>query len=385
LGGVVQALSQLCRGLAGLGHEVTVFTTDSGKDRKMPVPLNRPVEVAGVKVYYFRTDVSLKYAYSRSLAQACRLHAGDFDIVHVTSFWCYPGIAAVGAAIRCRVPYLLAVHGTLRPEGLRPRFLKKWLYFNLIEKRHIRAAAALHYTTAMERDLDGVHRFIPPSFIIPNGLDIEAFQEKVARQAARKFWGLDDGSPVVTFLGRLAPVKALDLLIKAVAVTTSPERPLQVLIAGPDGGTKGSLLELAKELDLSDRVHFVGEIEPHQRTSLFAASDILTLVSINENFGYAAVEAMLAGVPVLVSENVGISREVLADGAGRVVPLKVESIARALREMLADPDDLKAMGEKAAGAAQRRYDIRNVAPSMATAYEDILAGRRSPGLFWSDE
>ncbi len=384
LGGVVRAISQLCRGLAGLGLEVTGFTTDSGQDRRLPVPVNFPVEVGGVKVYYFKTDFSLKYAYSHSLYKACRGGIKDFDIVHATSFWCYPGVAAVNGALFHRVPYLLSVHGTLRQAALQRKFLKKWLYFNLIEKRHMRKAAALHYTTSMERDLDAFHHFTSPSFIVPNGVDLTEIQESIPRQTARKHWGLNFDGPVITFLGRLAPEKALDLLIKAISALSRQVLDLRVLLAGPDAGAAVSLKKLVKELGLEGRVHFLGEIVPQERAILFAASDLLTLVSTHENFGYAAVEAMLAGLPVLVSENVGISREVSADGAGLVVPLEVEAIAQALRRLLTDQDSLKIMGSIAAVAARRRYDARNVAQKMALAYEDILTGRRSPGLFWSE-
>jgi glycosyltransferase involved in cell wall biosynthesis len=141
---------------------------------------------------------------------------------------------------------------------------------------------------------------------------------------------------------------------------------------------------LVKELQLETRVRFLGEIDPSERNRLFAASNILALVSVNENFGYVAVEAMLAGVPVLLSEHVGICQEVLADGAGMVVPLQVEAIARALTQMLANPAKLKAMGRTAAQAARRRYDLPIVAGKMVQAYQDILAGTRSPGLAWSD-
>jgi glycosyltransferase involved in cell wall biosynthesis len=384
LGGVVRAISQLCRGLAALGLEVTVFTTDSGQDRKLSVPLNRPVELGGVKVYYFKTDISLKYAYSRALNKACRGGIKDFDIVHATSFWCYPGVASVNGALLNRVPYLLSVHGTLRQAALQRKFLKKWLYFNLIEKRHIRKAAALHYTTSMERDLDAFHHFTSPSFIVPNGVDLKEVQESIARQEARKHWGLNLDGPVITFLGRLAPEKALDLLIKAISGKYFQDQGVQVLLAGPDAGARISLKKLVEELGLEDRVLFLGEIDPQERAVLFAASDLLTLVSTHENFGYAAVEAMLAGLPVIVSENVGISREIFTDGAGLVVPLEVEAIAQALRTLVADPDKLKDIGSTAAVAARKRYDALIVAQNMARAYEDILTGRRSPALFWSD-
>jgi len=384
LGGVVQSISQLCQGLSRLGHEVTVFTTDSGKDQRMAVPVNQKVKVSGVNVYYFKTDYSLRYAYSQALKQACDTSVKNFDIVHVTSFWCYPGIPAIDRALRHRVPYLVSVRGTLRRAALNHKLMKKWLYFHAIEKRNVKRAAAIHYTAAMERELDAFHGFSVPSFILPNGFNITEFQEMGDSQEAKRILGVPPGHKVITFLGRLNPVKALDVLIRAMAEPSLKEQAFQLLLAGPDDGVEASLRLMVNALNLKDRVRFLGKVDSQERQTLLAASDILALVSRDENFGNSAVEAMLAGVPVLLSQHVGISREVLADGAGVVVPLSAEAIAQGLRSMLSDPQRLRAMGKIAADSSRGRYDIALVAQKMASAYENILTGRRSPGLGWSE-
>ena len=384
LGGVVRSVSQLCRGLARLGQEVTVFTTDSGRDRKLSLPLNCPVEVGGVKVYYFRTEFSYKFFYSRTLREACHKSLKNFDIVHLTSFWCYPGIPAAAAARKEGVPYLVSVRGTLRESALKKKAFKKWLYFQAIERKTMRRAAAIHYTTQMEKELDEYHRFRNPQFIVPNGFEVNEFNDLKRCRDARKIWGINPESKIITFLGRLHHVKALDLLIKSISTYELKNKELNLLIAGPDDGAEGSLRLLTNNLGLNKRVRFLGEVNHQERNSLFAASDIFALVSTDENFGNAAVEAMLAGVPVLLSEHVGICREVQADGAGIVVPLEVGAIAGAIEQMLAVPERLLTMGQAAAASARRRYDVNLVARQMATAYEDILTGRRSPGLSWSD-
>jgi glycosyltransferase involved in cell wall biosynthesis len=384
LGGVVRSVSQLCRGLAALGHEVTVFTTDSGRDRRMEVPVNRPVEVGGVEVWYFRTEISLRYNYSPDLRKACLQRIKDFDLLHLTSFWRYPAVPAVRACRRFEVPYLVSVHGTLRKSALRHKGWKKWPYFWLVDKRQIRSAAAIHYTTSMERELDAFHNFKNPSFIVPNGLLPGEFENLPENGEAKKMLKLSPQSLVVGFLGRLHAIKNLHLLIEAFHKYFSTDQNCALLIAGPDAGAESDLRKFAGSLGLNSRVRFLGQVDGEGRRKILAACDLFTLVSQDENFGNAAVEAMLAGVPVLLSEHVGICREVAADGAGVVVPLKVEAIAEALKRMLSDPEGLREMGRRAAESARRRYDIRVVAQMMATAYEDILTGRRSPGLGWSD-
>ena len=124
----------------------------------------------------------------------------------------------------------------------------------------------------------------------------------------------------------------------------------RLLLVGPDGGVEKPLRRLAKTLGLNSRIQFLGPVGRERVKDILAATDILALISRHENFGNAAVEAMLAGVPVLVSEHVGICREVREDRAGVVVPLTIEAVSRALREMLTDPEKLRTMGQSAAAA-----------------------------------
>ena len=310
----MRSVSQLCRGLAQLGIDVTVFSTDSGQNCRIPVPKNQQVELGGVKVYYFKTDFGLRFAYSRALKEACRARLKDFDILHLTSFWCYPGIPAAAAARKEGVPYLVSVRGTLRESALKKKAFKKWLYFQAIERKTVRRAAAIHYTTQMEKELDAYHRFRNPQFIVPNGFEVNEFNDLKRCRDARKIWGINPESKIITFLGRLHHVKALDLLIKSISTYELKNKELNLLIAGPDDGAESSLRLLTNNLGLNKRVRFLGEVNHQEINSLFAASDIFALVSTDENFGNAAVEAMLAGVPVLLSEHVGICREVQADG-----------------------------------------------------------------------
>jgi glycosyltransferase involved in cell wall biosynthesis len=157
-----------------------------------------------------------------------------------------------------------------------------------------------------------------------------------------------------------------------------------LMLAGPDFGQKAILQDLADKLNLSDHVVFPGYVPPEKRNALLVAVDIMALTSQQgENFGISALEGMLAGVPVLLSNNVGFHQEVLADQAGLATPLTVEAVSQAMALMLSDPEKLKAMGQKAYRSARSRYDIKNVAKMMLTAYEDILSGRRSPELSWA--
>jgi glycosyltransferase involved in cell wall biosynthesis len=280
---------------------------------------------------------------------------------------------------------VVSPHGSLII-GYNPRkFVKKWLYLYGLEGRNYHQAAAVHFTTELERQQSDALGHQAPGFIVPNGIDTAEFDSFPPKEPARKELGLPSRALLVLYFGRLEPRKALDILIGAFAraMATRP-MPAYLVLAGPDFGVQGSLQELSLRLGVADRVLFPGYIPPHQRNTLLAAVVLMALVSHpGENFGISALEGMLAGLPVLLSDNVGFYRDVLSDKAGLAVPVKVEAVAQALVQMLSDPDTLTGMGKAAMASARRRYDLKVVAQQMARAYEDILSGQHSVSLSWS--
>ena len=382
-GGVVRAVSQLCRGLSAQGIDVTVYTTDWGIDKKLGIPVNEPVEIGGVKVIYFHAESARAFRYSRALGEACRDSIADFDLVHIASFWNYPGIPAGLWARRKGIPYVISSHGTLSPFILHKGRLKKWLYMKMIEERNLRGAAAIHFTTEVERKFAEPLGLRVPSFVIPNGLDFREFDELPPREIARAHLGLSEIEFVITFLGALHPCKKLDVLIRGLARLVPRFSKVRLLLAGSDKGQKTLLEKLIRQFGLDHQVNFLGFVGSEKRKQLLAATDLVTLVSSSsENFGYAAVEAMASGVPVLVSDQVGISREIEMDGAGCVVPVDEGAIAEQLERLLTNQALLTDMDRAAYFSVRKRYDIKAVARKMILAYEDILLGRRSDECLW---
>jgi glycosyltransferase involved in cell wall biosynthesis len=384
MGGVVRAVSQLCRGLATLGVDVTVYTTNGSGDGWLDIPINQLVEIGGVKVYYFHTELPRIFRYSKALKEACSKNIRSFDIVHIASFWNYPGIPTGKEVRRNNIPYVISPHGTLTSYALSHSRLKKWLYMKSIELRNLKGAAAVHFTTEVEREATAHLRFQNASFVIPNGLDFKEFEILPSRNKAHHQLGIPGGVIVLTYLGYLDYIKKLDMIILAIARIIKKFTNVRLLIAGPDYGLESSLRDLVQKLGIQRYVTFIGFVDNQKRAQLLSATDLLILLSLSENFGYSAAEAMAAGVPVLVSDQVGIAPDVEEDKAGFVVPTDVNAIAYILEEILSHPERLKERGDAAYNSARKRYDIRVVAKKMLKAYEDILTGRRSPECHWSD-
>ena len=382
-GGSVTSTVDLCRSLVQLGHRVTVYTTNSDGCRSMAVPVNQAVDTGGVEVYYFRTPMPGKTQYSPALDHACRRSLGGFDIVHIAFAWDCPGAAAAREADRAGVPYVISLHGTLIPTALSSSRIRKWLYLKTFGERIIRRAAAIHYTSLLERGKTQGVGIQKPNFVIPNGVDFSGLADGVSRTEARKKLQLQTGDFVVGFLGRLHWIKAMNVLITAVNhVVRDGHHTVRLLLAGPDDGAESQLRQLVDEMGLVKHVRFLGPVHGERKARFLSALDVLALVSWTENFGNVAVEAMAAGVPVLVSENAGICDDVAQTDSGWVVPVDAEAIAATLMQIMWAPEERQEHGQNAERCAFDRFERGRVASLMATAYQDILNGTRSAECMW---
>ena len=246
-----------------------------------------------------------------------------------------------------RVPFVVKTLGALQPHGLKTSWLKKWLYLNLVEYRNFRHAQGIHYSTLMEQEQALAQIRELPSFVVPNGIDNQNFANLPDKGRARQHFDLPEDAFTGVFLGRLEPIKNLANLIKAIAIIRDQGVDVLLLVGGPDFGERKKLEALVSHLGLGDKVRFLGYVDPAARNTLLAAGDFLALPSFQESFGLAAVEDMAAGLPALVSDQVGIAREVELDQAGVVTGVKAESIAQGLAKLAGRPTQLTVMGQNA--------------------------------------
>jgi glycosyltransferase involved in cell wall biosynthesis len=298
----------------------------------------------------------------------------NFDIVHLAALWSYIGFITVLAARKQKIPYIVSPHGVLVAYALRQKWLKKRVFRLLFENHNLRYAAAIHFASELERDITTHLRLRTPGFVVPNALDCSEFDYKPSTSEARRRLGFPDDSKLISFLGRLHVGKGLPLLIQAFDDIADRFPQARLVLAGPDAGAESRLQQLVVELGLQDRVTFTGYVNSQQRLDLLVSSHLLALTRYSgENFAYSVVEAMAAGVPVLVSENVGVTADVAEEGAGRVVALEKGAIAKAMQETLLDDDKRQIMGKAGYIAARKRYDLRSVARAMLREYERVLA------------
>jgi glycosyltransferase involved in cell wall biosynthesis len=206
--------------------------------------------------------------------------------------------------------------------------------------------------------------------VIPIGLDLARFTTppEGARAEFRRQAGAGNGDVLLTFVGRLVPIKRVDLALEAFAQARASGAPLRLAIVG-DGEERAGLEQLARELGVADRVKFVGYSDDMVKVT--AGSDIALLTSANEGTPVSLIEAAAAGKPA-VATGVGGVADVVTAETGRVVPAgDAGALAAAITELAADPAQRAAMGAEAQRHVLGRFSVERLLTDIDQLYREL--------------
>jgi len=372
-GGPIYSVHGLCSSLVNLDHEVHVFTTNVDGNNYSNVPLEVPVDMDGVKVWYFSSRIGRRLYYSSSMMSALKRKINQFDIVHLHSIYLWPTWAAARVARRENIPYLISPRGMLVGELVRRK--NRWIksaWLNSIERRNIEHASALHVTSEIEvSSLEDFNFKLPTIFNIPNGIDSpELYKTDDISDDVKKVL---QHSSIILYLGRLNWKKGLDRLIEAWSEISESH----LVIAGNDEENYFSVLQtLVKNSGITEQVTILPRsITGADKEALYVGAKIFVLPSYSENFGNTVLEAMIRSIPVLVTSEVGAAEIVRASKSGIVVDGDPTKIANAIKEMLGDESEMVRMGHAGKMEAKSNYTWSKVSKSMNQLYESIIDQR----------
>jgi len=393
-GGPPKAVGQLVRAYAAIGDSVEVACLDN-PDEIFLTDIPCPVHALGPSFLG-------RYGFSPRLWRWLNRNAYRFDGIVMNGIWSFPNLAVWFAAWRARKPYGVFIHGALDPWFNRTyplKHLKKLLYWPL-QHAVLHDAQAVFFTTGTERDLAKTS-FTPSrwnSVVVPYGINdpeendlsseppkaevvkramegggtpveqVEAFYRMLPELRDRRF---------LLFLGRIHEKKGCDLLLHAISKTASSVPEVDLVIAGPDNaGMRAKLQRRAERLGIAGRVHWLGFVGGDLKWGALRACEASVLPSHQENFGFAVVESLAVGRPVLISNQVNIFADIESDGAGLVEEDTLEGTERLLRRWFSLP-----VAERDAMSALARASfIRRFATSRAAVVIDRLFSSARPEL-----
>jgi glycosyltransferase involved in cell wall biosynthesis len=284
---------------------------------------------------------------------------GSADIVHVHGLLNPVSSAAAWIARARSRPVVIDPFGTLSRYTFshRRRTLKR-LWFFAVDGPSVRRADAMHFTTEEERDEAAWH-----------GIDFAGRAPVVPppwRVAPPKA-GAHAGETVV-FLSRLDPKKGVDVLLDAWPHVRQARPTATLMIAG--AGDKRFVDAL--ESRATPGVSFVGFVTGADKAACLASAAVFALPSHHENFGIAVLEAVAAGLPVVVSPDVQLAPWVERRGLGVVAARDPRDLARAIVAVLGDLPLRARVARCGADAVVDDFGVRRVAPALAAMYHDVL-------------
>ncbi|MCP9900245.1 glycosyltransferase [Cyanobium sp. Cruz CV13-4-11] len=314
-----------------------------------------------------------EFAFSPALSLWLARNLKRYELLHIHALFSYPCTSAMAQARWAGVPYILRSIGQLSPWSLAQSPGRKRLMLRLIERRNLQRAALLHFTTKAERDEAACLGLVPPSLVLPLGVRGPDLPAQPADH-------LGPTAPVhFLFLSRLHPKKQLENLLDALALLQRrrPQASWDLAIAG-DGEPRyvAALQERARGLGLGERCCWLGFVAGEAKWRALEAADWYVLPSAAENFGIAAVEALAAGTPVILSPEVAVAADVARAGAGLVSASDPEALALTLATALERPS----LSRRAAALnlAEKAFSWSTIALQLRDAYRQVLtssAGR----------
>ena len=386
-GGMNVYVRELARELGRGGIYVDIFTRRSDPATPFIQWLSEHVRIvsltAGPAVPLPPTEL-FPYVdeFTRALARFAERAPHGYDLVH-SHYW-LSGVAGMVLARQWDVPHTVMFHTVERlkdqryGQGEAPSSAAGAVRMEH-EARLAAHADTIIVSTEHERDqLRRLYGLAPDALrIIPCGVDLRSFTPGTRddRHAARRALGLGD-DPLILFVGRLDPIKGLDLLLESVAHMR--ERARLVIVGGnPEGDPEvRRLRDRADELGIGARVTLPGAVPQPELVRYYRAADLLAVTSRYESFGLAAVEALACGTPVVASAAGGLPSIVRDGENGRLVTWRSpEAFAEAFDTLCAD-DHLRAQLAAHARPSVAVYDWHRIGDRVRTLYQELTAERR---------
>lgn len=362
-GGPLQVAHGLAKALVRAGHEVTVCCTNLQDPHcALDVPVDVPVMVDGVKVYYAPVSTAGRYwGYSPVLRRRVQEEAKLADCVMTHFHFQYASVIGGRSARVAGKPLVVFTHGSLNRHGLkaRSRFLKS-AYLALLEAPNFRAARHVAYQSEFELEMSVRHA---NPIIVPIGLDALRTEDLPPAGAFRQLHPEIGRRFMFAFMGRLAPGKGLELLIPAFHRLVAQRDAHLTLIGGDERGHEGRLRALVRQHGLDERVTFTGLLQGTDKLAALQDADAFVLPSRSEGTSLATLEAMSIGLPVIVTDRVGLSHEVSRQDCGLVIPYAEAALATALAA-LAGRSDLREMGARGRRFARENFSWDNIARDL---------------------
>lgn len=373
VGGISRVVHDLAQKLGEQGNEVHIVTcSEAGAPDE---EIDKYVYVHRVKTYEIETvnfvDWVLQLNYALIEKSIQLVNSGKrFDIIHAHDW-----IVAFSARViknSFTIPLVSTIHATEsgRNCGIHndiQRYIHNVEWYLTYESWRV-----VVNSIYMNNEVN--HLFQLPTDkirIIPNGIDVDKFSG-ISRDAGFRRNFASDNEKIIFFVGRLVNEKGAQVILEAMPKIILNYYDVKLVIAGK-GPETGRLKEKAALLGISGKVYFTGYIDDASLLKLYKCADIAVFPSLYEPFGIVALEGMVAGVPVVVSDTGGMG-ELIENGVDgmKACPGNAGSLTDSILAILRDPGKAEDMKKKALDKVKNIYNWDNISKITLDMYKEVL-------------
>jgi glycosyltransferase involved in cell wall biosynthesis len=364
-GGPVFSTSAICRAAVDHGYDVYVLTTDSAN----PSSGERLVDKSGTDVISsnYRICYARKsFGNSGSLEMILRLpfRVWHADLVHISMTYSFPTLPTLLLCFVLRRPVIWSPRGAVQARidwDLAPRKRMKKV-FELLIRKLLPADSIIHVTASTEK-MATSRSFKDARFeVVPNSVDVPGLRSRGWRPNHKLR---------LLFLSRLHEKKGLELLLHALV---NLESHIELVVAGSGAPSYEQHIKgLTKDLDIANRVRFVGSISGDTKIKAFSSTDLFVLPSFSENFGIVVAEALANGLPVITTTRTPWV-EVEEHRCGSIIEPVQSSLESAIRKIdQMTVAELEEMGLRGRQWILSEFSPKTVDSKMMALYEQMLS------------
>ncbi len=389
-GGMNVYVRDLTRHLGQMGIHVDVFTRS--QDEHVPHVLhdlgfgNRVVHVpAGAEVPLPKPDLIAHIpTFARWILEFTRSKGLEYDLIH-SHYW-MSGIAAKYLKEAWNVPVVHMFHTLGHMKNRVAGFGEAEGEYRINGEQEVLSLAE-RIVAAMPAELAQLQWLYKADTrkiaVVPPGVDISQFYP-IPKDEAREFTNIPLEHQNILFVGRIEPLKGVDLLIQAIGMMTQQRfidrKKLSVTIIGGDPAVSRAemthemarLQDLRNEYGIGDVVTFLGKRSQDTLAYYYSSADILVMPSHYESFGMVALEAMACGTPVVATEVGGLAYLIKDGLTGFLFPGDdPNALCDRLTALLTNPTARVQMGKRATEHAQQ-YRWHEVAGQLVRVYQSVL-------------
>ncbi|MET3128827.1 glycosyltransferase involved in cell wall biosynthesis [Arcicella rosea] len=349
-----------------LGAEVTILTPITEGQKLYALP-------EGAKIVVCKRHWLAKFwaEFSPELFFWIKKHGNEYDVIHIHGLWHFAGLAPYLAGVK--TPKCVTIHGLLDRWALANGYWKKKLFGTLFQKSVLDKTELIQINNLDEKnDLQNFLGHTHPNVkIVPNGMNLRNFEKLPEKGIFKEKYNIPKDKKLILFLSRINIKKGLDLLLPAFKTLLAKRTDCILVLAGPDDGYLSETERFIKTESLQESIKLVGMLVGEDKLAVFSDADIFVLPSHSEGFSIATLEALVSGIPSLLSDRVGFGESIRESNAAHLVELNPESIVNGLTKMLDDEKYCELLANNGKALVKEKYDIELVAKNLFEEFKKI--------------